>query len=203
MKRILFIALTSIILIMGIPTSAEAGKRNSMSEARTNTIMIGDSLTYWGRPDLKSFRPDWIIDGVGGRLVGELPERVDHHLEENGIPNNLIIALGTNNTASWTKQDYVDQTEKVPSWVRVYFVTTYKDINGGDNVTPEQVARQTELSGWMQEIANERDRTYIIPWRNHVIQGKVELRDAMHATHGEGELYWAKLVRNTVGEFGQ
>lgn len=166
-------------------------------------IMVGDSLTEHGEPALHGLHPGWYIDGLGGRPVKDLGPCISVGIEERGNPQDLIVALGTNDSPGWTKDDYVEALELVPAWSRVHLVTTFADA---DRWGQQAYDNQAENSQWMREIAEERPRTWTIPWRYYAqnkefIGGGVRLlRDGKHATHPEGEQWWADLISDRVAE---
>ena len=199
MKRTALRLAAGMALIAGLtltPTTADAAHHKT---TWVNTIVIGDSITVQGTPYLLAQKPTWIVDGANGRDVGVLKHRIRVDVAEHGTPHRLIIALGQNITADWTKADYEAATELVPASTEIYFISTYRDP-----VAFGQEAADTEATytGWMREIAAERPHTHMIPWRARVIAGKVQLVDGSHPVDPDGRQYWADLVVARVALFG-
>src|SRR6478672_6940313 len=111
MRRIALRLAAGLALVAGLtlaPASADATFRTPRT---VNTVVIGDSITVQGSPYLLARRPKWIVDGVNGRRVAALPRRIKVNLREHGTPHRLIIALGQNISADWTKADYAAATK--------------------------------------------------------------------------------------------
>lgn len=162
---------------------------------RTDTWVIGDSITVRGNlPWLNRIEPSWNVDGVGGRLVDELPSRINFMIRRLGFPRNIVIALGSNPSEGWSKADYQRIVDRIPDNRNVFFVTAYRgEIWGGSEMV-------TKYSRWMKRIARAEPNVHIIDWRRRVLRGEVELSDDLHASRGEGERFWAGLVSNRVDQ---
>lgn len=188
--------IVGLALIAGLAlTTGTAAAAPQKKTKYVNTIVIGDSITAMGKPYLQPLRPTWIIDGVAGRNVRTLPGRIKSHLVNDGTPHRLIIALGQNPDPDWTKADYKAATDLLPASTTIYFISTYRDPEIFGQAAADTQATYTK---WMREIAGDRPKTHMIPWRARVLDGSVQLADGSHPTDPEGTTYWANLVVNTV-----
>ena len=156
------------------------------------TLVIGDSLTYRGQDNLFTLRPDWLIDGVPQRRISTLPDILRDAIAAEGVPETLVIALGTNSNDLWTKQSFLDVLALLPPSTSVIFVTTYRD----PNLYPLAADRMRRLSVWMKQIKAERPRTDVADWRAAAIHYPWLLEDGVHQTDPQGQEHWAALVSN-------
>lgn len=143
--------------------------------------MVGDSLTQWGSPELAQIRPGWSINGVAGRRVKELPRLIRSILAVDPRPRLVVVALGSNPSAGWTRADYARAVALLPASTRVVYVTTYI-APWALNKAPSSKALTRKYAVWMAELASQRPHTCAVPWnvvaRNH--QGW--LLDGLHET---------------------
>jgi hypothetical protein len=194
-----------ILAVIALTTPAHAAKS-------TDTIMVGDSITYMGKPHLLELQPSWNINGVPGRRVVAAPGVIRDMLDKYGTPKRLIVALGQNDTAGWTKGDYRALVRLVPKSTRVFFVTPFRGPWPGPEVTGfteekwnEKAARQTRYATWMRNIAAAQPNVDAIEWRK-ACQAAVDpatgnstlLADQSHPTDPDGRKTWASLINTMV-----
>lgn len=161
--------------------------------APSGTLLVGDSLSWRGNDELARLRPRWSLDAMPGRRVTQLGVRVSDYLGAHVAPSTLVVALGTNPSTSWRKQDYVDAVALVPEETRVLFVTPYRTARDND---ARAVARISTYDRWMREITEERPRTCLADWRTLAIDRPAVLVDGTHQTP-DGEAVWARLVSSS------
>ncbi|SFI30675.1 SGNH/GDSL hydrolase family protein [Nocardioides psychrotolerans] len=159
----------------------------------SGTLLVGDSLSWRANDELARLRPQWTLDGLPGRRVSQLLVRIRDHLATQVAPSTLVVALGTNSTTSWTKQDYLDATALVPEETRVLFVTPYRADVGNDAAA---VSRVDSYDRWMREITAARPHTCLADWRSLVVDDPDLLVDGTHQTP-DGEAVWAQLVSSS------
>ena len=182
---------TLLALLAGVTFAASAG-----AATRPDAIVIGDSLTYYGKPNLAASRPEWIIDGVRGRPVSALPSRIRANVRAHGVPRHLVLALGQNASEGWTRADYRHAARMVPQRTQVYFVTTYRD----PAVFGQDAADQQETySRWMRNIAAHLANVHVLDWRQLVLDGTAVLEDGSHADEASRQV-WADLIDQGVAE---
>lgn len=198
-------ALRAVLLVVAALAICMAATPPS-DAARTDGIMVGDSITFMGKPLLQELRPDWKINGDPGRPVTAAPDVIRHMLAKYGTPKRLIIALGQNNARAWrwTKADYRDLVRMVPETTHVFFVTTWKDANLKGEA---KAAVQGKYSSWMRNIAASQPNVDVIEWRNAcrdtvdpTTGNSTLLEDGSHPTDPDGRTTWANLISQTVSE---
>jgi hypothetical protein len=157
----------------------------------TQTLVIGDSLTYRATDQLAALHPDWMIDGVPGRGLTALIPVLKKHLAADGAPETLVIALGTNSLPGNNGDVYADAVALVPASTRVVFVTLYRDpvIYGA-----ETADRMRALSHVMSEVAADRPGSVVAWWRSLVVQHPELLVDGVHQTDPDGYAAWVAQV---------
>lgn len=150
------------------PSTAAAGKKTEVD--RVPTIQIGDSITVRTSAEIAAMKPDWVLDGRNGREVKFLPARYNIDLADVGgvQPNHWVFELGQNTTAGWSKADYQAVVDRVPNFVEVFFVTTYRD----PGLFPKQAPIVQQYAQWMRQIADAQSNVFVIPWRDAVIDGQ-------------------------------
>ena len=181
----------TIVLLAGVASAAPV-----QAASRPDAIIIGDSLTYRGTPDLLARQPSWVVDAMRGRRVGALPRRIKVDVAAHGIPRNLVLALGQNPTAGWTRADYAAATRLVPSRTQVFFVTTYRDPAVFGQPAADQ---QKTYSRWMRSIAAHRANVHVLDWRRLVLDGSAVLVDGSHPDEPSRQV-WADLIVDGVAE---
>lgn len=161
----------------------------------TYTLLIGDSLSNYGRDSLQGYRPTWEIDGINGSTPATLPARIDTAVtsHDGKAPDTLIVELGTNYSSAWAPSDYRIVRDKLPN-TRVVFVTPGRD----PFVVGQQSAQRAAAYGYyMIRLANTDPRMCITPWAEAVAANPALLRDGVHAT-AEAEDRWAReIVKGT------
>ena len=187
--RILTITALGVVLTftsLTVPQPAEAANRG--------TLVIGDSLTARGKDKIQRMHPTWVIDGKRGRHVSALPAILDAFVTENGPPRHLVIALGSNSSAKWSRAKYDATLAKLPAGTAVTFVTPYRDPRWWG----EDAKKQRRHTRWMQRIARDRPLTNVAPWRWRAKRGTGLLFDGVHQTDPKGEVVWARTVSRAV-----
>jgi hypothetical protein len=172
--------------------------------APDGVYVTGDSLTYWGAPDLHRLRPTWQIEGAPGRWVQDLRQQVEEILAADPSPRVMVLALGTN-TAYYQdyKALYAGALGVIPSSTFVVFVSTYRDPKiyaRGSAWDDNMLAyHQWHESKAMRELAVERPRTCVAPWRSLAIRHRDMVdENGIHATRDKGRDAWARLVSRSV-----
>lgn len=199
MQRLL--ALLLAVLVAGTVLAGPAGgavaatapddppEQVEPAPASPKVVVLGDSLTARARGKLRRLHPAWHVDGVRGRGVRRLPGLVADHLEQHRAPRVLVVALGSNPNASWTRDGYARVAAMLPPASTVVLVTPYRDpaVFAEDSRTLQRYTR------WMRQVAAERPRSCVVPWRGRVVRRPHLLVDGVHATE-QGERVWARLV---------
>jgi len=178
----------AVVLLVVLACPCDVASRASTGTL-PYTLVIGDSITYRGQDNLLALRPDWVIDGVPQRSISALGELLREHIAEQGIPETLVIALGTNSNDQWTKDNFREVLSLVPD-ARVVFVTVWRD----PDLYPLATDRMKLISGWMRQFAESRPYTTTAEWRTEAILRPYKLVDGVHPTDPQGEGRWAYLV---------
>ena len=190
--------LTTILLaagMMGIMTTDTA-------EAATPSkygIIIGDSISVQSGPVFKAeYHPSFDLDAQNGRDLGTITAHVEARLAAAPAPRVMVLALASNDTAAFTRQQYVDTFDLIPSSTRVVMVTPYRD----PAVFPEQQDRLAEISGWMKDLDRYRPNGVISSWRWTMLNesgavARYISADGVHPT-AEGREKWAALLNKAI-----
>lgn len=185
------VALSCIALI-----AAPAEATDEPTPPPWDTFVIGDSIANLGAPYLRVMRPDWLIFTIGGLSVSTIPELIETILSVNPEPELVVVALGTNADATWTRADFDAALALLPSTTKVALVTTYRDPLVFPPTFPTLGAReyfQPIYSWWMREAAETRPNTCAVNWRALVARNPSLLYDGVHPT-GVGRQWWAWMV---------
>lgn len=190
MKKIIALlvaAVTAIALVSLVSARTDSAE----AAVGTYTILIGDSLSNYGKEELKSYRPTWQIDAINGSSPATLSGRIDKAITNNGgkHPNNIIVELGTNYSSSFKPEDYRIVRNKLPN-TRILFVTPGRDPFV---VGQESAQRAAAYAYYMIRLANVDKRMCIVPWAEAVAANPGLLRDGVHATP-EAEDRWAREI---------
>lgn len=161
--------------------------------ARVYAIVIGDSITCRAQDELATMRPAWVVDCEGGRKVGTLRYRIRANLREHGTPANIVLALGTNESAGWTRADYAAAVDMLPRTTHVLFVTTYRD----PAFFPDRARIQVTYSWWMRQVDRARANVSVVKWRAAALAGTALLPDGVHPDD-PSQLLWAAMVCDGV-----
>lgn len=170
---------------------------------RPSTWMIGDSITAGGERYLRARGVRWEISAVPGRNVGTLPYRLLERQSNYRPVRVAIIALGTNATAGWTKENYRQAVAELPADAKKIFVTTYRDPRLWPSTKDyrRRAIIGAHYSRWMRELDREMANVCVADWRAYVeARYRVRtqlLRDGVHPT-ALGNVRWAALITNTV-----
>lgn len=180
-------------------TPATAHASGSRAPSRLAWV-VGDSLTVLGRSALQRRLEPLVseveIDAVGGRPVAELDDLVKARLARGARPDVMVLALGTNPSAGWGRDDYARVVDRIPAGVAVVLVTVYR---GEESSLPATVRSMDRYSRAMRALAGERANVRTAPWRSAASQhpGRL-LVDGVHQTV-RGTRVWAELVADAVG----
>jgi len=105
----------ALLLVMGPAT----GELPVATAASTSYAMIGDSITWQAQNYLREAIPDARVDGVIGRSFPHADEALAG-IMAGGVPNVLIVALGTNPTLTLSQiEAFMQLTDQID---RVVFV---------------------------------------------------------------------------------
>ena len=151
---------------------------NRLTWSSTGSYVLGDSISALTSSELSARRPQWTINAVHGRGVSTLPELVGNLRAVDARPYRVVIELGSNQSPGWTKQDYEDAIAALPTSTRVLLVTPFKGRGGPWGPTGVRATRRYAI--WMTQIAAERPRTCIVPWRQRAKAHPEWLRDRLH-----------------------
>ncbi len=167
-------------------------------------MLIGDSISAGRAGDLfLAERPAWDRDAVKGRLVNELPVRLDERITNVGTPRRVVMALGTNTVAGWTKADFLDAVNRVPESTQVIFVAPYVRLNDLDPDLPRGSlanSRTYHYARWMNELAEEEPNVCVMPWRARAINNPALLHsDGAHLSW-TGKRVWARMLDAQIGD---
>lgn len=186
MKLALSALLTLAALVVGLVTIQPA-----TAAVGTYTIVIGDSLSNFGRDELLGYRPTWEIDAINGSTPATLANRIDIAVaDHNGLhPRNIVVELGTNYSPTFDPADYRIVRDKLPD-SRIIFVTPGRDPFV---VGQESAQRAAAYAYYMIRLANVDDQMCIVPWAEAVAENPGLLRDGVHATD-EAEDRWAREI---------
>lgn len=162
--------------------------------------VVGDSITVLGAPHLAALRPGWFVYGLGGRNVDAIPRMVDNVLSLNPNPRAIVIALGTNASDAWTRDQFAAALNKIPWTTKVALVTTYRDPTIFDplfSIVGSREYFQPIYTRWMQLFAHYRHNTCVVPWRGVVLNIPGLLYDGVHP-NATGRAIWARTVVRSV-----
>jgi hypothetical protein len=151
---------------------------NRIAWSQTGSYVLGDSIASLTSRELHARRPQWTINAVHGRSVATLPELVRNLRAVDARPYRVVVELGSNQSPTWTKQDYVDAIGALPRSTMVLLVTPYKGSGGPWG--PKGVRAVTRYARWMEQIAAQRPRTCVVPWRRQAQAHPEWLRDRLH-----------------------
>lgn len=171
--------------VVGTPSAAAQPD----GPAARGTFVVGDSITKHSRTTLLAMHPRWHVNGLGGRRVDRLPGILKRRLARGPAPRRVVVALGSNPSRDWTKDDYEAALAMLPATTTVLLVTMHRD----PAVFPNIQHRMRFYSRWMREIAAERPRTCVFEWRLKAIRRPELLSDGVHPTP-LGRRVWARGV---------
>lgn len=152
--------------------------------------LIGDSVSFRAEDELAALRPDWTLDSLPGRNLGELAERLDHFRADHGDPTELVVQLGTNRRRGLTEADFDAVVATVPASVPVMFLLPYRQPQPG-NAGP--VAGTKKYAGWMRDLAATRPRTCVVDWPAYAAAHLDRLVDGEHPA-SDSERWYARYV---------
>lgn len=176
------------VSVLAVPVVAH--RESVMAQAmkpRPYTLVIGDSLTYYGTEWLHKRRPSYVIDGVRGREVRYLPNRIRYWTREKGrTPSRIVVALGSNELKSdWQPWDYNKVRQMLPH-AQILFVTPYRTASWHGDTTRFGIDRHRTMHRYaeaMRRIAKRERGTCVTNWDIRVGRHPYRfLRDGVHQT---------------------
>ncbi len=209
MKRIALAALAAAVVLLGIVLPAETPEASGSDQRVTRSVprvvpgvlVVGDSITYNSRHQLRQRRPAWQIHAKRGRPVTALPGIVDDLIASGRVPRNLVLALGSNARRSWRRADFEAVVDSLPKRVSITFMTTYRDPaywgghpNWGKRPRPQRI-----YSRWMRRVAADRPNVCLMHWRRLVKHRPHLLRDGVHP-NWRGKHRWAELLIRSAND---
>ena len=184
-----------------IPSSAPAV---ASTPARAAVWVVGDSVTVYAEDALRSRLATAVegrvsIDAEVGRNVVLLDDLVRRQLARTGSPRTMVLALGTNPDADWTRHDYRRVVDSIPDSVTVVLVTVFRSDGTASAAVVEEMR---DYSRWMRILAASRDNVCLAPWRARVRAhpGRY-LLDGVHPNQ-RGARVLADLVADAVAQCG-
>ena len=133
----------------------------------TTTLAIGDSTLWHAEPELAARHPDWVIDARRGRLVSAMRPLLRAYIRTDGMPDQVVIALGTNGSRSWSRRDLRRLIlEELGGRTRVVLVLPVRP----DGAEAERDRKVRRYARWYQRLARDRPRTFVADWRRRVLQ---------------------------------
>ncbi len=183
-------ALLAVVAAVLVPTAPVQAQHS-----KPVTLVIGDSITYRSRHQLKKFRPAFHIQGIPGSNANSLKSRLQAYLADHPAPDRLVIALGSNGFHT-TQHTYRRAIGLLPSSTVIGLVTAWRN--------PAIWGQARSLVVWhntvdMIHIAHTRPLTCTIGWRPAVVQDPRLLLDGLHPTVPHGERVWAHTVAHGIG----
>jgi lysophospholipase L1-like esterase len=181
-----------VVAVVASLTSLASGRADAVTVG-SHTVVIGDSISNFGKDNLRKYRPGWGVDAINGSTPATLSSRIDKTVKyhKGKHPRNLVVELGTNYSSNFKPEDYRIVRKKLPK-TRIIFVTPGRDpfvANKG-----QQGARQAAAYAYyMTRLANADKRMCIVPWADVVAQSPGLLKDGVHGTPA-GEERWAREV---------
>ncbi|RLV50459.1 hypothetical protein D9V37_00215 [Nocardioides mangrovicus] len=164
-------------------------------------LLIGDSIAHRVAGRFVKRHPGFIVDAVPGRRVVSLPPRLSKDIAAYGVPKRLVIEMGTNTAASWTKADFEAVIDSLPSTTRIVMVTPYVRPNRLSSKLPRgaQAAARTRLyAQWEYEMAVEFPNVCIDPWRATVERRPGLLTAAGVHPDDRGKRVFLRLLDTTL-----
>lgn len=185
-----------------VTTAPDTRPGARMVARRSKVYIVGDSITYRSRSQVHKLAPKWEVDGVPSRGVWHLPRLLKQRLAARPLPKHVVIALGSNGSTTWHKQQYVDAVSLLPPTTRVTFTTMWRDpMRWGDPTrTPNKHSKLLrQYSGYVKQIARHRPNTCVFNWRAIARRQHEEviLADGVHPNR-LGTKIWARGVHRTV-----
>jgi len=173
MKKLLAVAATAVLASLGAVAPAHSSSDPAASAASAHerevsgTFMIGDSTTYRIAPDLQALKPDWYLDFKRGRSIRTLSSHIDAYLRKNPVPENFIMALGTNrcHDPDWSEARLRRAIAKLPARTNVFLVMVVR----AGQFQADKDAELQDYNRYSRDLAKSRPHTYIIDWRRTVL----------------------------------
>lgn len=184
------LAVFTVSLLSASPAQALSG----------NGIIIGDSISVMSSPYfLRTYHPSFDVDAENGRRLNTLPEHINARLAAGPAPKVMVLALASNDSPEFTRQQYVDAFDSIPSTTKVVMVTPYRD----PAIFPEQQTRLAEINGWMKDLDKYRPNGVISSWRWTMLNepdavAKYISDDGVHPT-AAGRRKWGELLDKAIG----
>lgn len=175
------------------PTSASASGRPRLA------WVVGDSIAVLGRAALRQRLASSVgeveINAVSGRRVARLDALVKKRLARGDRPDVMVLALGTNPSPGWHRDDYERVVDTIPDGVAVVLVTLYRSDT---SELPAVVPTMQHYSRAMRSVACARANVCTAPWRAAASRRPGPLLlDGVHPT-SRGSRVWARLIGDAV-----
>lgn len=192
---------TLAAMMMALTMTLLPGPAVPQAQAATRgyTLVLGDSLTYFGTPRLHALRPGWVIDGVRGRKVDRIPARIRYWTERKGRkPSRIVVALGSNEVRTWEPRDY-DTVRRMLPKTRILFVTPYRDARIFGKARYLTMFRYSRA---MRYRAAKSPTICVADWARLAERNeKGLLRDGVHQTR-YGLRVWSRLISRRAHDCG-
>jgi hypothetical protein len=198
--RALLGALVALVVAGALASPAEAGTRlhgrqtgpatSRLTWSETGSYLLGDSIGAYARAAVEERRPGWVVNAVHGRPVSELPLLVKNLRKVDKRPARVVIELGSNQVAGWSKADYEEAIRRLPASTRVLLVTPFKASWRWGRTAARTTAAYAR---WMNQIAARRPHTCVVPWRRAARSHPGWLRDGLHPKRAYFEK-WADIL---------
>jgi hypothetical protein len=165
-------AVASVAAILAVITPSNASV--------TSYAMIGDSITWQAQDHLRAAIPGARIDGVIGRSFPQADEALAE-IMEGGVPNVLIVALGTNPTLTLAQIDaFMPLTDPID---RVIFVNI--------RIPREWEAPTNEL---IASLPSRYPKVSVIDWYGYTATRPYLLNDTGYHLTDAGKPEYAKFI---------
>lgn len=152
-------------------------------------LVVGDSIAYRGTNELAPLRRAFVMDGYPARRFADLKARLRHFRQGRGAMDGLVLELGANASAGFTRGDLSRVIAAVPSSVPVMLVLPYRE-------NPETGAVEhftTKYGRWYVRLAHSRAGTCVADWPQVVRSHPKLLVDGVHPSP-TGEKLWAEWI---------
>lgn len=175
------------------PTAEPAPSPSNPSRALKSAYILGDSLTYKARKFMadalaeQGWSSNPATDSRIGRMVGEGLQVL---AKESGLPQTVLIALGTNNWLASSREaaEWIREARSIVGpdrdliWVNIDMVgerfSNFSNVNAG-------LWTGAEADNRSQRKANAAGRTYIADWYGYASDNRIRhSRDGVHYKSG-------------------
>lgn len=183
--------LAAVVLLDGGVASGASSSATAGENATGTAYMVGDSMTARSAKQIRVLRPDWDVDGVGGRQAARLVPLVRDHVNRAAGPSSeVVIALGSNEMGA-SAATYRRAVDLLPASTTVVLVTVYRDPRVFGQDRDDRLAR---ISRWMRVLAERRSNVCVADWRAAALRfGDLVISDGVHP-NALGKRVFAALV---------